>query len=247
MVRSQPTILWFAFATCYALIALTQYVSRSDANTATTYLNPPPERMEYFAFGFNESLADSLWLRWIQDGDVCQTYAGNAPPETKFDPTFDQTFSNPRHRNCDNSWSFKMLDQVTKLAPRFRMPYFAGTMTLAVLVEDYAGATVLFDRAVAQFPKDWEVLYRAGYHYLFDLKDMAKAGDLMKRAADNGGPYWIRFLAARLYSRAGQGALGIATLEAYLNTLDDPKQRDPVIQRISDLKKGLGKSPAEGP
>lgn len=221
------------------------------AKGASLYLNPPPERIELFSFGFKESLADSLWLRWIQDGDACQTYASGNLATDKTDAgdgkSTDEEFHNPRHRVCDNSWSFKMLDGVTKLAPRFRMPYFAGTMTLAVLVEDYAGATTIFDRAIEQFPDDWEILYRAGYHYLFDLKNMAKAGSLMKRAADHGGPYWIRFLAARLYSRAGQATLGIQTLETYLNTLDDPKQREPVIQRISDLKKDLAKSSPDGP
>ena len=32
---------------------------------------PPPENVRLLSFGFHESLADSLWLRWIQTPEAC--------------------------------------------------------------------------------------------------------------------------------------------------------------------------------
>src|SRR6266404_1522581 len=72
------------------------------------FLAPPPEHLELFHFGFADTMADSLWLRWIQDNDYCQTYKGAAPTVAIQAQTGD--FANPRHKFCDNSWSFKMLD-----------------------------------------------------------------------------------------------------------------------------------------
>lgn len=200
-----------------------------------TFLNPPPEYIERFGFGFEEALADSFWLRWIQDSSTCQTYE----KEKASVPVHEDKgqYKDPRHKICDNSWSFKMLDAVTKLAPRFKMPYEAGGIYLSVLVEDYKGAKVIFDRGVENYPDDWHILYRAAYYYLFDNQDFKKAAELMERAGKAGAPSWVEFLAARLYSKSGQKELGISTLESFKRTLKDPKEIANVQKRIDDLQK----------
>ncbi|MGE3681870.1 MAG: tetratricopeptide repeat protein [Bdellovibrionales bacterium] len=206
---------------------------------ADSYLNPPPEMIEHFTFGFDESVADSFWLRWIQDSDTCQTYKGASHSESRVTPPISKgdVFYNPRHRVCDNSWAFKMLDAVTKTAPKFEMPYMAGAMALSVLVEDYAGASVIFNRGVEQHPENWMILYRAAYHFLFDTQDLPRAAELLNRAAEHGAPYWVRFLSARVYSRAGQLELALSNLEAYRKTLDDPKAIEGVDMKIASIKR----------
>ena len=235
--------LLFAFATW----AFNQ--PGANAGPKDAYLVPPPEMIDRFTFGFAESTADSLWLRWIQDGDRCQTYAGTAHDEAAAAATAPSSpeFDVPRHKVCDQSWSFKMLDAVTRVAPHFKMPYLAGSMTLAVLVEDYEGASVVFERAIAAYPDDWAILYRAGYHYLYDMHDLTKAGELMTRAADHGAPSWVKLLAARIYTKAGQAALGITTLETYLKTLKGDEHRAEIQRRIDVLRKQLAAGPRVGP
>src|SRR5665213_1231340 len=120
----------------FALLLVIQSLSDSAAVNSAKFLSPPPEHLELFHFGFRESMADSLWLRWIQDNDTCQTYKGAAPSRPIAEIP-NGGFANPRNRICDNSWSFKMLDAVSKLAPRFEMTYLVGGITLSVLVEDY--------------------------------------------------------------------------------------------------------------
>ena len=203
------------------------------------YLNPPPKYMEWFHFGFRESMADSLWLRWIQDADFCQVY-GNSITDlsgtqaSKANPT--DLAVNPRHRICDDSWAFKMLDAITRLAPKFKMPYLAGSILLAVLIEDYKGADILFDRAIEQFPDDWQILYRASYHKLFDNHDYKAGADLLLRASQLGAPPWLKMLAARSYSRAGQAELGIKILEDLKKTLKEKAQIEGVNKRIAEIK-----------
>lgn len=229
------------FFACTAILA-SRGLSKYEDHT---YLNPPPQYMEWFHFGFRESMADGLWLRWIQDADYCQVYGGTvqaaSPSEDrKYDPA--NPLFNPRHKVCDNSWAFKMLDAVTRMAPKFKMPYLAGTITLAVLVEDYKGADVLFDRAVAQFPDDWQILYRAAYHKLFDRQDNQAAGDLLMRAAQLGAPTWVKMLAARAYSRAGQAALGLKILTDFEETLTDKTQKEAVEKRIAEIKERMSET-----
>ena len=132
-----------------------------------------------------------------------------------------------------------MLDALTDLDPRFRMPHAVGGMNLSVLLNDFEGATIIFDKAVNRFPTDWAILYRAAYHYLFDLNDRERASETMLRAAENGGPYWLRFTAARLYSQEGQIEFGVKLLEDYLETLDNEVEREGVRSKIDEIKGSL--------
>lgn len=203
------------------------------------YLNPPPEKIEYFHFGFADAMADSLWLRWIQDADVCQTYVKPVVHHRTESAT-----GNPRYKICDVSWSFKMLDATTRLAPKFLMPYMAGASTLAVVVEDYEGATVLYERGLKEYPNDWQLLYRASYHYLFDLADKPKAIELLIRSAENGGPNWLRSLAARISTELGQLELALRSLLEYRKSIEEQataETLDKLDRRIGELKARLNR------
>lgn len=120
------------------------------------------------------------------------------------------------------------------------MPYMAGAMALSVLVEDYEGATVIFDRGLQEYPNDWKLAYRASYHFLFDKNDLPRAAELLERASKNGGPEWFSSLAARLYTRSGQLELGLANLINYRKAFqEDSPGREDVDKRIAELKAEL--------
>jgi hypothetical protein len=238
--------LWIGLIISLCAVNVLNDLSNSSAKSGS-YLVPPPEYIEFFHFGFRESVADSFWLRWIQDSDTCQTYltplviVGDAENASQALQTDLVTI--PRHKICDHSWGFKMLDAVTKLAPKFEMPYLAGASALAILVEDYAGATVIYERGLHEYPGNWQLLYRAAFHYQFNLKDLPRAAELLLRAADLGAPVWIRSLASRLYSSVGQLELGLSVLMSYRKTLDFQNQEGirAVDRRIADLKAQLNR------
>lgn len=162
--------------------------------TVKRALIAPPPFIEHLHFGFNEPLADALWIRSIQDYDYCEEEIS--------------------YQNCKgNGWLAQMLDAITNLSPQFRMPYATGGLALTVVVSDYAGASKIFDKAVKAFPNDWPILYRAAYHALFEEKDKEKAARLLIRAAQNGDAEWYYTLAARLYNESGQRELGLKLYE----------------------------------
>ncbi|MBX3022021.1 MAG: hypothetical protein KF799_10125 [Bdellovibrionales bacterium] len=194
-------------------------MNRSGLNQDRVFLVPPPDKIEYMTFGFRQSVADTFWLRWIQDADTCYAYLDvvkmNPSPQGFMDGSVDDRYYNPRNKHCDNSWGFKMLDTVTKVDERFKMPYLAGTMALSVLVEDFEGASAIFERGLTVYPDDWVINYRAAYHFLFDKQNLTRAAQLLEHAANHGGPDWLRSLAARLYTKTGQLELGLSSLISF--------------------------------
>lgn len=169
----------------------------------------PPVGIEHFSFGYNEVVADLLWMRSLQDFDFCEKKIDNI--------------------NCTgNSWMFRMIDAITNLSPHFRMPYATGSLSLTVLVNDIKGASVIFDKAVKAFPNDWPILYRASYQALIEEKNNEKAAGLMLRAAQNGGPQWLYEASARLYSEEGK----MAVAEGILADLKANNESEELIRNM---------------
>lgn len=196
------------------LIAASQFERPLSFQTQGIFVSPPPN-LEYFSFGFQEVLADSLWLRAIQDFDYCDT---------------------PLAKNLckGQGWLFKMLDTVTNLSPKYRQVYFSGGLALTVIISDYEGASRIYDKGVALYPKDWRLLYAASYHALFEEKNKAKAAMLGVQAAQNGAPSWLYSLAAGLYTEEGQKQLG----EKLYQELQDSGVDEGVLKRMREKLDG---------
>ena len=165
--------------------------------------------MERFSFGYNEVVADGFWIRTLQDFDYCDK------------PVSKQVCQS-------NSWLYEMLDTITNLSPHFRIPYAAGALALTVIITDVDGATKIFDKGVKAFPQDWPILYRAAYHYLYEVKDNKRAAELLIEAGKNGAPPWVLTLAGRLYSDSGN--LDLA--KALLQEMKESKQDTTLIERL---------------
>jgi tetratricopeptide (TPR) repeat protein len=203
-----PSLALGIFA--FSLILLT-HVQKGEVQRVSPTFIAPPKQLERFVFGYQEVVADLLWIRAIQDFDYCDEVLG-------------------KHLCRGNSWLFKMLDTVTNLSPHFRTPYASGALALTVIISDYEGAKIIFDKGVERFPNDWQILYRAAYHYMYEVKDNKRAAQLLIRAADNGAPKWAYALAGRLYSDSG--ALDLA--EAVLAEMKASGQEEQFIKRLED-------------
>lgn len=217
----------------------------------------PSPYVRHMTFGYHESVADSLWIRLIQDFDVC-----NYPIEDSVieHPTYQQWLEEAQQEQahdlkvevlerlalaevtpkkiCNYSWPFYMLDAITELAPQFLMPYMTGAVTLSVLVDDYEGAGIIFEKGVKNFPEEWGLLYRAAYHYMYDRHDLARAAELLEQSARYGAPHWVQSLAARFYTVSGQAEVALGLLETYLTQIepDNKEARLEVQSRIQALK-----------
>ncbi|MGZ3784200.1 MAG: tetratricopeptide repeat protein [Bdellovibrio sp.] len=178
----------------------------------------PPALLEKFSFGYQEVIADILWIRAIQDFDYCEMKISTSVCKS-------------------NSWLFKMIDTVTNLSPQFRIPYAAGGLALTIIISDIDGATKIFEKGVKAFPKDWPILYRAAYHYLYEVKDKKRAAELLIQAGQNGAPPWVFSLAGRLYSDSGYIELAQSLLNEMIQTKQDPGLIKRLEDKINSMKK----------
>ncbi len=154
--------------------------------------------------GLNTQMADSFWLRAIQDFDFCDQIVNEKECKGK-------------------SWLFQILDLTTDLDQLFFHAYHWGGLALTVIISDYAGASVIFDKGVAQFPKEWMLTYAAAYHALFEEKNKVKASKLYFQAAENGAPNWVRLMAGRLAAEGGEKEFASQILSAMIEMSDDPR------------------------
>jgi tetratricopeptide (TPR) repeat protein len=242
----------FIAGVCFSNSELT---AMGESNSSKARLVPPPrENIELLAFGFNDIFADSLWLRTIQNLDVCDVM-GVSPvdlsaavrerfqnrvqsPSTHLDPHVAAALKNivPRRGRCSQGWAFQMMDAATRLAPRFEIVYSAGGAVLSVMMDDYEGATILYERGLKAAPKNWIIAYRAAYHYFYDLQDFSRAAELLTQAGKNGGPLWLRSLAARLFTQSGQAHLALPLLKQLRDETVNPIAKKDLDDRISQLE-----------
>jgi tetratricopeptide (TPR) repeat protein len=178
----------------------------------------PPAALKHLTLGYAELISDALWLRLIQDIDrPCDlepaTEAGGSRPGA-----------------CHKSWGFQMLDMITELTPKFRMPYIMGATVLSVAVGDAEGARIIFEKGLREFPNDWSMAYRASYHYLEELHDNQRAAELLVQAGKNGAPFWVFSLASRLLTEEGKAELAKAVLDEAI-ARDPSLTENPRIQR----------------
>ena len=206
----------------------------------------PPKDLKYFSLGYNESVSDSLWLRVVQDIDYCEmsTPASGTSPLADASGISRQALSG---FECHKGWVYSMLDAITTLTPKFRIVYSSGGSILSVVDNDTEGAKLIFEKGIANFPSDWQLQYRAAYHYLYSVKDEKRAADLLISAARAGGPKWLISLASHLYTKQGQAFLAKTVIEDVLSNDPNARYAKRLQERLTEAEAELAKAKAESP
>ena len=209
--------MWKWFVLSLALLII--FFSRQDTVNKNVKLEPlfinPPEQLEHTVFGYKEVAAHSLWVRVIQDLDYCE----NA--ERK------------KMKGCKGRWAFHMLDKITDLLPNYRSVYSLGGIVLTIVVGDTAGAGILFEKALKNFPEDWQLAYKAAYYYMYEDRQPLKAARLLQKAGLYGGPKWVFLLASRLYTESGRSQLG----ESMAQILEKQGYSSEIVKKVRERAK----------
>lgn len=224
------SLILLAFSLGLIFFTNTKFVLEPSAQPKPNPIKLTPQ----MTFGYEDIVADVMWIQTIQDFDYCE-----GPRKEKAanrGVTFEQALANKNiSSRCNQGWVYQMLSVITDLAPRFKKPYTAGAVSLSVGVDDREGARLLFEKALKQFPTDWSLAYAAAYHYLFEIQDAARAADLLLQANRYGGPTWLPVLASRLYSASGRQALGRSVIEEYLKTHPEGDGAKRARERLKQL------------
>jgi hypothetical protein len=190
----------------------------------------PPAEIKMFSFGQIELVADLFWIRVLQDIDTC---------EQNFAPKSELRIDKDRIHNCNKGWVYHMLDIIFECAPRWRIPAAIGPLLLSVIVDDIDGATLLFKKAVKNFPHDWAILYRAAYHFLYETHDTLYAAQLFDQAGKYGAPLWVHSLAAKLYSERGRNIVARIVLTDALKRTPPGAIRDKIQKRLAQVEEAI--------
>lgn len=182
----------------------------------TDYISPPIEIGSLTA-GFSTQVSDSFWIRAVQDIDFCDEVINKNECNSK-------------------SWLFSVLNLTVELDEKFKEAYYYGGLALTVLISDYQGASIIFDKGVAAFGKDWHLLYAAGYHALIEEKNKLKASKLYYAAAENGAPSWLRLTAGQLASDSGDNEIARTALQRLIETESDPIWIEKLKKKIEQLE-----------
>lgn len=204
----------------FLLVLFSQVYANKGLLEKPRDLISPPAGIEHFTFGHRDVTADVLWVRAIQDFDYCDHQIA-------------------KNLCTGKGWLFRMLNTITDLSPKFRMPYATGAVALSVMVSDVDGAALIFDKGTVEFPNDWPILYRAAYHYLYEVKDKKKAADLFMRAGRNGAPVWVFSLAGGLYNESNERATAESVLAEMIKTEVDPA----IIKRLEEKLESIRANP----
>jgi hypothetical protein len=216
MTRSLLAVLALAGA---ALVAGAQPRSDSTRRVRTLdqelYFRPSPEGVKAAASGFEEPLADLVWVRSV----------------LMFGEHFDG-----RKGGAWTAWLAGSIDVVTHLDPRWRTPYLYGGGMLRSLGEVEAASGV-YERCATELPEDYWCPFARGMNDLLYADDAAAAAEWLREAARRpGAPDWYGSAAAAMQSRAGQRRAGIAYLEEQLATTEDPRVRTSLEDQLGRLR-----------
>lgn len=243
---------WLLPTLCLGLFGLS-LVLQNYVKEATTkqvknqrFIYPPPS-IKYFTLGYSDFMASSLWLRLSQDFLYCEKGRLSSEDIT---PTSSEQKDKVvailqrklKPSKCHKGWVYQMLKAITTLQPKFEVAYTVGATLLSVITDDREGARLLFEKGLDQFPTNWELNFRAGYHYLWEIQNPQRAAELLKRAVENGAPQWVAALSANLYSKLGQAHLAKMIILDALEKKPDVVSQERLQYRLKQVNEIIKKN-----
>ncbi|MEB3328568.1 MAG: hypothetical protein VKQ33_04990 [Candidatus Sericytochromatia bacterium] len=177
-------------------------------------LGTPPTRVLLgVASGFENLLADGLYLQFVQHFGRCLA----------------------QRRAIDEAWPW--LEHLTRLDPGFEGAYALGSMALGD-AGDMPALERLWDRATAHRPRSWGVAYEAGMHlFLFGsgpAQYRRAARHFHQAASLPGAPRQAHEMEARMYQVTGQRELAIALWRQTLRSSPSAEARQVAARTLRE-------------
>ncbi len=183
-----------------------------------TYYLPPPEWLRVFSLGWDEALADFVWMKALVN------------------------FGDELQHGGDASHVFDYTEAMLALDPHFRAAYrwigTAGLYRLGTLTpEDVERSIGIMERGAHVLPADGELAWDIGAALTFELVPLLHDTAAQDRARARGVPYlmeavrlgaapeWAALTNATMLARLGRTEQAVRHLEEVYASVDDPEER----------------------
>nr|HEC21049.1 hypothetical protein [Candidatus Peregrinibacteria bacterium] len=144
----------------------------------------PSDSVKLFSLGFDNLVADLLWLKTVQ-------YVGG------------------HISSRENNTLYQYLNLITDLDPQFKHPYLFGELLLPEKGKT-GQAIALAEKGLRNVPNAWEIPYYLGFIYFFHEENYEKAADLYELAATKEGVLLsAKKIAATLRSQANKHIISL--------------------------------------
>ncbi|MDC4223415.1 MAG: hypothetical protein MPW15_04075 [Candidatus Manganitrophus sp.] len=120
---------------------------------------PSGKYLKPLAFGYDQLLADLLWMKTI-------SYFGGHFMSDKQYP-----------------WLAHMLNLIIDLDPRFDFPYYFGGVVLSLEASQIEEANKILERGIEAYPDRWQYPFYIGFNYYYHKKDAQRGLPYLEKAA----------------------------------------------------------------
>jgi len=177
-----------------------------------------PGLAHFLTFGSTSAASDFYWIQSLQATE----------PE-------DECAQDKQKQGCHSTFS-SLTNIALHLDSRNVLAARAGVALADVVIKDIEGGSEILELSLPYNQNDMQLAYRAGYHYLYEVGDEAKAADMFQRAAQLGAPYWVYSLAAKLYSQSGKVELARRYLQEEIVNATDQRYIERLQQRLAQIE-----------
>jgi tetratricopeptide (TPR) repeat protein len=172
---------------------------------------PDGKVVRVLSLGFERLVADLFWLRTVYYVGDERSHAAGYPDVAR------------------------LAEVVTDIDPYFRTAYATLYGAISALSGDPDAAIRLLEKGV-RYVRYWRLHFYLGFSYYWDRLDYARAAEHMHRAVElGGGPPYLKYLASRLYSQAGDTETALGFIRARLQEAETQEEREALQKRIWDL------------
>lgn len=139
-------------------------------------LNFNKDLLKILSIGNKRAISNVLWVQTLMQSDEVH-------------------YEGPDRKN----WMYLRFDTISALDPLFYQNYLWGGMYLSIIKNDMDGASDIFDKGLQYYPDDYELNYRQGFNYYFELGQFEKGLYYLEKIAEHPKmPISIKFIINKL-------------------------------------------------
>lgn len=129
-----------------------------------------------------------------------------------------------------NSWMYLRFKFISELDPHFLQTYTFGGLYLSIIKDDIPGATEIYRKGLALYPRNKELIKDAFFHFYFQANEKEFARNLLVKNLDLiKNETLLLSLLARYESSDGNFDLAFSILNKRLSTLNE---KSPLYKKI---------------